>query len=1301
VTTRSVRTQLLLGIAGVVMLTVLLFAAAVWRLILQPAEDDLAARDMHHQATAASSQVRSLIVGVERIVETARQWGRSRQLSIGDYEAFDHLVLPLIRNRPDIDAALFASEDGQEIHLFRTERGWDNQLTNVAKNPNTQRWVHWDRAGGFLGDETRGSDYDPRRRPWFTGALALASDDGVYWTEPYIFFTTRELGITASAPWTDRRTGKRYVIAFDITLKNLSRLTTALGVGEVGRVAILSEDGRLLSMPRHPAIRGEEDVKARLLKTPAEAGFKLHAAALPVWEAAGRPASTPLQFTGQGELWYAYFDTVPVGTARFVVAAVAPRSDFALGRSWHLAAVAAIFLAALAVAILSANVIARRVAQPVRDLTLESERIGNLDLERPVVVRARSSELVALAAAQEKMRQALLESTRDLERKVEVRTREIREAQAALRVAMEEQKAVFESATMGIALIRNRVIDNCNRRLEELFGYDPGEFAGKPTRVWYMSDEDYHRGGDKVYTQVARGETHQREQQLQRKDGSLFWCRLSGRAVDPTDLAKGTVWIIADVTAEHTAAEAMREARRIAEDAAQAKSAFLANMSHEIRTPMNAIIGLSHLALKTMLDAKQRDYVSKIHNAGTSLLGIINDILDFSKVEAGKLNIESVEFRLDEVLDTASSFVVQKAADKGLELVFDVAPDVPSGLIGDPLRIGQILTNLLSNAIKFTEHGEIGVRIRCAERTGEKVQLRVEVADTGIGMTREQAARLFQAFSQADGSTTRKYGGTGLGLAISRRLVELMGGTIWVESEPAVGSTFAFTAWLGVGGEEAGRRQVLPAALNDARVLVVDDNPSAREILGELVRNLGLSVGAVASGEDALDAIRQADGDHPFDLVLLDWKMPGMDGIETARRMRGSGRRLAHPPRLVMVTAFGREEIRDEADEAGIDGFLVKPVSRSTLVDTLVRLFAPEEAEVARAAAAAADEQPALAGARVLLAEDNEINQQIAMELLEGAGVAVDIAGTGREVLERLERAPQAYDVVLMDLQMPDMDGLEATRRLRADARFAALPIIAMTAHAMAEERERCFAAGMVDHIAKPLEPQTMFRTLARWIKVGHAVPGTPKRYAGPNADLPEIDGLDALAGLRRIGGNRDLYSRLLRRFSGSQVDAARRIRESIAAGERDAAEREAHTVKGVAANLGLTALSDLAGALERAVRTAEGEELALAAFEPALATTVAALAALPAPGDEHAAPATVVAPATGPELGEFARLLEAGDGDAVDYFASRAAALRAAFRDGEFAAIEQAVQSFEFDTALERLRAAAARAGIELRQRS
>ncbi len=1298
-TARSVRTQLLLGIAGVVMLTVLLFAAAVWRFVLLPAEDELAARDMRYAATAASSRVRSLVESLERIVETARQWGRSGQLYVGDYEEFNRIVLPVIRNRPEVTAALLASEDGQEIMLLRTERGWDNRLTNVAKSAAAQRWVHWDRNGGFLGEETRSGPYDPRQRPWFTGAIALAREEDVHWTEPYVFFTTRELGITASARWTDRNTGKRYIIAFDVVLSDLSRLTAAMDVGQAGRVAILTADGRLLGMPRHPAIRGEEDIKARLLKTPAEAGFELHAAALPLWDAAGRPAATPLQFADRGELWYAHFDTVPVGARQFVVAAVAPRSDFSLGRPWHLAVIGAIFLAALAVAMLSANVGARRLARTVRDLTRESERIGNLDLERPVVVRARSSELVALAAAQEKMRQALLEATRDLERKVEARTREIQDAQAALRAASDEQNAVFESATMGIALIRNRIIDSCNRKLEELFGYGPGEFAGKPTRVWYTSDEEYRRGGDEVYAQLARGETHQREQQLQHKDGSRFWCRLSGRAVDPADLAKGTVWIIDDVTAEHEAAEAMREAKRIAEEATQAKSAFLANMSHEIRTPMNAIIGLSHLALRTALDAKQRDYVSKVHNAGTSLLGIINDILDFSKVEAGKLNVESVPFRLDEVLDTASSLVAQKAADKGLELVFDVAADVPQGLIGDPLRIGQILTNLLSNAIKFTERGEIGVRIRCPERTGGKVLLRVEVTDTGIGMTREQAARLFQAFSQADSSTTRKYGGTGLGLAISRRLVELMGGTIWVESEPGAGSTFGFTAWLGIGDEDSARRRVLPAALNGARGLVVDDNPSAREILSELLRALGLNVGAVASGEEAIDAVRRADGDHPFDLVLLDWKMPGLDGIETGRRIRGA-RALAHQPRLLMVTAFGREELRAEAEAAGIEAFLVKPVSRSTLFDALVGLFAPEEGEVARAAAGVGDELPALAGARVLLAEDNEINQQIAVELLEGAGVAVDVASTGREVLERLECSPQGYDAVLMDLQMPDMDGLEATRRLRADPRFAALPVIAMTAHAMVEERERCLAAGMVDHIAKPIEPQAMFRTLARWAK-GRAGAGIPKRRAGADAELPVVDGLDATAGLRRVGGNRDLYLRLLRRFAEGQAGAARRVREALAAGERATAEREAHTVKGVAANLGLAALSDLAAALEHAVHEAKGEKRALAAFEPALARATAALAALPVPGDDAAAPSAAVAPAAGPELGQLARLLEAGDGEAVDYVAGRAAALRAAFRGGEFAAIEQAVQSFEFDAALEQLRAAAARAGIDLREQS
>ncbi len=450
-------------------------------------------------------------------------------------------------------------------------------------------------------------------------------------------------------------------------------------------------------MPRHPAIRGEEDVKARLLKTPAEAGFELHAAALPLWEAAGRPAATPLQFAERGELWYAHFDTVPVGARHFVVAAVAPRSDFALGRPWHLAVIGAIFLAALAVAMLSANVGARRLARTVRDLTRESERIGNLDLERPVAVRARSSELVALAAAQEKMRQALLEATRDLERKVEARTREIQDAQAALRAASDEQNAVFESATMGIALIRNRVIDSCNRKLEELFGYGPGEFAGKPTRVWYTSEEEYRRGGDEVYAQLARGETHQREQQLQHKDGSRFWCRLSGRAVDPADLAKGTVWIIDDVTAEHEAAEAMRDAKRIAEDATQAKSAFLANMSHEIRTPMNAIIGLSHLALKTALDAQaarlrvegpQRRHVAARHHQRHPRL------LEGRGRQAER-RVGAVPPRRG-ARQRRRRWSRRRRPTRGWSWCSTSRRTCRTALIGDPLRLGQIVTNLLT-----------------------------------------------------------------------------------------------------------------------------------------------------------------------------------------------------------------------------------------------------------------------------------------------------------------------------------------------------------------------------------------------------------------------------------------------------------------------------------------------------------------------------------------------------------------------------------------------------------------------------
>src|SRR5829696_7856122 len=428
-------------------------------------------------------------------------------------------------------------------------------------------------------------------------------------------------------------------------------------------------------------------------------------------------------------------------------------------------------------------------------------------------------------------------------------------------------------------------------------------------------------------------------------------------------------------------------AKEKAEGATQMKSMFLANMSHEIRTPMNAIIGLSYLALKTPLNAKQRDYVSKVHNAGTSLLAIINDILDFSKIEAGRLDIETTDFQVDEVIGSVVTLTAQKAHEKGLEFLADVSPAIPEQLRGDPLRLSQVLTNLVNNAVKFTERGEIRLKIEQLARTGDKVQLKFSVRDTGIGMTREQSEKLFQAFSQADMSTTRKHGGTGLGLTISRRLVELMGGEIWLESEAGAGSTFAFTLWLEVGhGVDAQR--VVPGRLQALRVLVVDDNAAAREILVESLKSLTERADAVSSGPEAVAAIRERDEDPPYDVVFMDWRMPGMDGLQAARLIKNDGA-LRTQPAIIMVTAFGREEVREEAEALELDGFLVKPVTKSMLVDSLVHVFATE-AEAGTVASPIADDAPApLAGVRILLAEDNAINQQIAVELLQGVGAAV------------------------------------------------------------------------------------------------------------------------------------------------------------------------------------------------------------------------------------------------------------------------------------------------------------------------
>jgi PAS domain S-box-containing protein len=777
-------------------------------------------------------------------------------------------------------------------------------------------------------------------------------------------------------------------------------------------------------------------------------------------------------------------------------------------------------------------------------------------------------------------------------------------------------------------------------------------------------------------------------------DGRIAWVHALGHVQKDADGTATDMYGVSQDITEFKQLEAeLLAAKEVAEAATKAKSDFLANMSHEIRTPMNAILGMTHLALKTALTLKQRDYLTKTRVAAQALLGIINDILDFSKIEAGKLDMEKSEFRLESVLENVSSLVSQKAHDKNLEFLIGGTHDLPQNLIGDALRLGQILINLVTNAVKFTERGEVVVTVAIEERASDRIKLKFSVRDSGIGMTPVQTSRLFQPFSQADTSTTRKYGGTGLGLSISKRLVEMMDGEIWAESNFGSGSTFLFTAWFGTAAEETKRRRLIPD-LADMRVLVVDDNEQARIILSDALRGFGLRAESASSGEEAIQKVATASSEDPYRMLLMDWQMPGMDGLEASRIILGDN--LVKPaPKIVMVTAFGREDIQAQAEAMGLDGYLLKPVSLSLLYDTLVDMFGAAEQEGGRSRPLKADvlSHDAM-GIRILLVEDNEVNQQVATELLESAGANVRIAKHGGEAVKLLTESdgPPPFDVVFMDLQMPEMDGFTATKLIRARPYLRDLPIIAMTAHALVEERQRCLEAGMNDHVSKPIDPDALFATLIRWAKpVTGQIVRDESRPAQRIVEgiLPEIAGIDMVGGLKRVAGNRRLYRDLLAKFAAGHSDAASQISAAIESGNREVAERIAHTVKGVAGNIGIGEVSAAADKLERAIRekhSAISPLLAdfgrvlnsqVQAIRRALSESIPQLREPSGVGSEFSTQAALAA------IARLRALLELSDGDSTEAFIEVESSLSGAVDKGELDALGRVINEFDFTAAL------------------